>query len=207
VINLLTQFYFDKSIHRSAELEYCLSRNVKNQFDNIYLFVEDKLVERYVKEKYPRCKVINIGKRALFNDFFELLEKQNQDSINIITNSDIFFDDLSLIKIEQGVCYALSRYDYHIDGSTTPFLRPDSQDTWIFYGCPKIRTQIDYGMGMAGCDNRLAHDLSQQGLTIKNPSYSIKTYHYHDSNIRNYLGIDETPTYRVPTPYLLVTPC
>jgi hypothetical protein len=207
VINLLTQFYFDKSIHRSAELEYCLSRNVKNQFDNIYLFVEDKLVERYVKEKYPRCKVINIGKRALFNDFFELLEKQNQDSINIITNSDIFFDDLSLIKIEQGVCYALSRYDYHIDGSTTPFLRPDSQDTWIFYGCPKIRTQIDYGMGMAGCDNRLAHDLSQQGLTIKNPSYSIKTYHYHDSNVRNYLGIDETPTYRVPTPYLLVTPC
>lgn len=207
MINLLTQFYFDKSIHRSAELEYCLSRNVKNQFDNIYLFVEDKLVERYVKEKYPRCKVINIGKRALFNDFFELLEKQNQDSINIITNSDIFFDDLSLIKIEQGVCYALSRYDYHIDGSTTPFLRPDSQDTWIFYGCPKIRTQIDYGMGMAGCDNRLAHDLSQQGLTIKNPSYSIKTYHYHDSNVRNYLGIDETPTYRVPTPYLLVTPC
>lgn len=169
MINLLTQFYFDKSIHRSAELEYCLSRNVKNQFDNIYLFVEDKLVERYVSEKYPRCKVINIGRRALFNDFFELLEKQNQDSINIITNSDIFFDDLSLIKIEQGVCYALSRYDYHIDGSTTPFLRPDSQDTWIFYGCPKIRTQIDYGMGMAGCDNRLAHDLSQQGLTIKKP--------------------------------------
>jgi len=206
-VNLFTQFYFDKSIHRSAELEYCLYRNVKNKFDSIYLFVEDKLVERYVKEKYPRCKVINIGRRALFNDFFELLEKQNQDSINVITNSDIFFDDLSLINIEQGVCFALSRYDYHIDGSTTPFLRADSQDTWIFYGNPKIRTQIDYGMGMAGCDNRLANDLSQQGLTIKNPSHSIKTYHYHDSNIRNYLGEDETPVYRVPKPYLLVAPC
>ena len=207
-INLFTQFYFDNQIKRSAELEYCLSRNVKNDFDKIFTFVENENVERYVKEKYKKCIPINISKRASFNDFFELLEKQDSDSINVISNSDIFFDDLSIIKntIQPKVCIALSRYDFHIDGSTTPFLRPDSQDTWIFYGNPKIRTQIEYGMGMAGCDNRLAHDISTFGYSIINPCSSIKTYHYHDSGIRNYLGEDATPTYRVPTPYLLVNP-
>ncbi len=207
-INLLTQFYFDKEVQRYAELEYCISKNNKNDFDKIYTFVENENVERFVKEKYKKCIPINIGRRASFNDFFELLEKQEPDSINVMSNSDIFFDDLSLIKdlSKPDVCLALSRYDFHKDGTLTPFLRPDSQDTWIFYGNPKIRTELDYGMGMAGCDNRLAYDISQQGFSVINPASIIKTYHYHDSGIRNYLGEDKTPTYRVPVPYLLVNP-
>jgi hypothetical protein len=101
---------------------------------------------------------------------------------------------------------ALSRYDFDAKGNIQPFLRADSQDTWVFYGNPRIRTELEYGMGIAGCDNRLAYDIQAHGYNVVNPSHSIKTFHLHNSNVRNYLNDQNEPIERIPQPYLLVNP-
>jgi hypothetical protein len=41
-------------------------------------------------------------------------------------------------------------------------------------------------MGLPGCDNRLAHLLSETGYRLSNPCRSIRTIHLHRSNVRSY---------------------
>jgi Ca2+-binding EF-hand superfamily protein len=56
------------------------------------------------------------------------------------------------------------------------------------------------------CDNRLAYDIQAHGYNVINPCHTIKTYHLHNSNIRNYLNDKNEPIERIPQPYLLVNP-
>jgi len=211
-INLFTQYYFDKNIERQHELFYCLGKNTSNNFQKIIVLVENEEVKELVEKHFPICKSINICKRASFNDFFAIMGKDEYfNDINVMSNSDIFFEDLDIIKdyianVPKNTCLALSRYDYHSNGYIQPFLRADSQDTWIFNGNPKIHTELDYGMGIAGCDNRLAYDIQSHGYNVINPCHTIKTYHLHNSNIRNYLNDKNEPIERIPQPYLLINP-
>jgi len=211
-VNLFTQYYLDSNFDRQNELFNSLIANTLNNFKNIILLVENDEVLEIVKNHFPFCQSINIGKRASFNDFFAIMDEDDySNDINILSNSDIFFDDLDIIKnyianVPTNICLALSRYDYHSNANIVPFLRADSQDTWIFNGNPKIHTQLEYGMGIAGCDNRLAYDIQAHGYNVINPSHTIKTYHLHNSNIRNYLNDKNEPIERIPQPYLLVNP-
>jgi hypothetical protein len=208
-VNLFTQYYLDSNSERQHELFYCLTRNTLNNFKNIIVLVENDEVLKIVQREFPACKPINIGKRATFNDYFFIMDKDEYaDNINIMSNSDIFFGDLALIKpyLTNRTVLALSRYDFDAKGNIQPFLRADSQDTWVFYGNPRIRTELEYGMGIAGCDNRLAYDIQAHGYNVINPSHSIKTFHLHNSNVRNYLNDQNEPIERIPQPYLLVNP-
>lgn len=215
VINLFTQYYYEPNLGRKLELDYCLQNNLDNTFNQVYLFYQsprktaiDNLSNQNI------LKIHYIEERPMFNDFFEIMDrKEYAESINVLSNSDIIFtkglqDILAYVNtIDAKTCIALSRYDYDLPtDTTTPFLRPDSQDTWIFKGNPKVRTSIPYTMGNAGGDNRLAYDIVQHGYKIINPCKSIYTYHIHSSNIRNYLNQNNEPSYRVPTPYHLVIP-
>jgi len=56
------------------------------------------------------------------------------------------------------------------------------------------------------CDNRLAYDIQAHGYNVINSCHTIKTYHLHNSNIRNYLNDKNEPIERIPQPYLLVNP-
>ncbi len=156
-VNLFTQYYLDYNLERQNELFNSLISNTLNKFKNIILLVENDEVLEIVKNNFPTCQSINIGKRASFNDFFAIMDKGDySNDINILSNSDIFFDDLDIIKnyianVPTNTCLALSRYDYHSNANIVPFLRADSQDTWIFNGNPKVRTELEYGMGIAGC--------------------------------------------------------
>ncbi|MFY8161629.1 MAG: hypothetical protein ACOVNU_09895 [Candidatus Kapaibacteriota bacterium] len=211
-INLFTQYYLDRNMIRHHELFYCLTKNTANNFKKVIVLVENDIVKELVEKYFPICKSINIGKRASFNDFFAIMgNDEYANDINIMSNSDIFFDDLDIIKgylanSPKNTCLALSRYDYHSETNIVPFLRADSQDTWIFNGNPKIHTELEYGMGFGGCDNRLAHDIQSHGYNVINPSHTIKTYHLHNSNVRNYLNEKNEPIERIPQPYLLVNP-
>ena len=153
-----------------------------------------------------------IEHRPTFNDYFEVMDNAvYSDQINVMANSDIFFtENLTDISgymegLNNNTCVALSRYEYDPINGLTPFHRADSQDTWIFKNSPKIRTELDYGMGMAGCDNRLAFDIRNHGYQVINPCKSIVTYHLHTSNVRNYLNEQNEPINRIPPPYHLVT--
>jgi hypothetical protein len=86
------------------------------------------------------------------------------------------------------------------------FDRADSQDTWIFKGGVNQVSGADFTMGIAGCDNAIAHLLEQHGYNVINPSRTIKTYHLHLTNIRNYTDISGNAIQRIQPPYKLINP-
>lgn len=61
-------------------------------------------------------------------------------------------------------------------------------------------------MGLAGCDNRLAYELTQAGLEVLNPSRTIKTFHFHDTAIRSNADSSGQQIVRIPPPYHLLPP-
>lgn len=141
--------------------------------------------------------------KPTYTSFFNKInEISTDDDINVICNSDIFFDET--IKLAENIkpneMYALLRWEYQINKTAKLFERPDSQDTWIFRG--KINNVYgDFTLGIRGCDNRIAHEFSKAGYSVLNPCRSIKSYHVHNSNIRNYTMKDV-----VPPPYLTIHP-
>ncbi len=182
MIRLLYNYYEDKNPLRKREIDYCLQRNLANKFITTLIF------ESATKPTY--------------DFFFQQINKVTApDDINIICNSDIFFDDT--IALVQGIgdkqLYALSRWDWLGNDALIRFFdRPDSQDTWIVKG----KVEGVYGnftLGMRGCDNRIAAEFGIAGYKVSNPSKSIRSYHVHNSGIRNYTMADV-----VPKPYLTI---
>lgn len=175
-VNLFFNHYKNKD--RQHEIDLCLSNNIKI-FDD----------------------VIIIEGRPTFSELFQLTEKYPND-INCFCNSDIYFNDLSLIRtIKDNQCFALTRYDLKKDEQI--FLnRNDSQDAWIFKG--KIKPiDANFTMGKWGCDNRLAYEIQKAGYYILNPSLSIVTTHVHEIDNRNYLRTEENT---IKPPYLTLNP-
>lgn len=57
------------------------------------------------------------------------------------------------------------------------------------------------GIIVHNCDNAIANRLENAGYNVLNPSKDIRTFHLHNSGIRNYTSKD-----RVPPPYKLIHP-
>jgi len=93
----------------------------------------------------------------------------------------------------------------HVDSSVL-FDTPDSQDTWIFMGGVPQISGADFTLGKAGCDNSIAYMLEQSGYNVLNPSRTIKTYHLHLTNIRNYTDVVGHAIERIQPPYKLLYP-
>ncbi len=186
MINFFTNYYIDKNSDRQQELDLCLHNNFENKLLNVV--------------------VLSDSNRLTYNDFFNVINKYTDlDDINIIANSDIYFDESIeyALSLKAKQCYALSRWDINSDRTATHFNRSDSQDCWIFRG--KITGVAgNFFLGYRGCDNRIAHEIRQAGWEISNPSLTIKSYHLHLSGIRNYTVINDK--FLVPPPYLTLTP-
>ena len=135
--------------------------------------------------------------------FTELFALCNPGMVNVLCNSDIYFEDVS--RFNEAECWALSRWE-----NGTLYDRRDSQDVWVFKGRPDITA--DFTLGLAGCDNRLARILKDAGMNPINPSRTIKAHHLHNVPFRSYLadpsgkprGGDKI--YRVPGPYAFIEP-
>lgn len=168
MIRLLYNYYEDKNPVRKKEIDFCLQQNLANPHINVVI------VETAEKPTYS----------FFFNKINELT---GPDDINIICNSDIFFDDTILLTqhLAHRASYCLSRWDYINSQNTKLFDRSDSQDTWIVRG-PVQSVIGNFTLGKRGCDNRIAWELKDAGYPPTNPARSIKTYHVHNSNVRNY---------------------
>jgi hypothetical protein len=141
----------------------------------------------------------------LFSSFINIANKYKY-GLNIIANTDIYFDEynIGLIKasITDNECYALSRWDIQLGGDSVHHCSRDSQDVWIFKG--SIRNiKSDFQLGRAGIDNRIAHEISEAGYEVINPSKTIKSYHLHITGIRNYRRVESET---IPKPYKLIQP-
>lgn len=202
MINIFTTYYQENNEIRRMELDLCLALN--KSFDHIFILTD----EDFSKLKNDKNTVINLGKRPMFSDFLKMMNNYPND-INILCNTDIYFNRNNIeqycLNMPEEHCYALSRWDTDSFGNKTLFNRADSQDAWIFYGSPR-KISADFCLGVPGCDNRFAYELSQAGYTVLNRSKSIQAFHIHSSNIRNYIKPDGSITDRVPAPYLLLPP-
>lgn len=198
MVNLFINFYIDKDKARQYELMCCYFKNELNPaIDKLHIFTD---------QKTDKAGWIQTNGRPTFAEYFELVNVvTGPDDINIIANTDIYFDEenIELIKnnIRHNECYALARWDVQEDGSAVHFNRRDTNDVWIFKGPIKEIEDCKFTMGVPGCDNSICERIQRAGYTVKNPSIDVKTFHLHLTQVRNY---DRHVT--TPKPYLLVNP-
>jgi hypothetical protein len=183
-INLFVQVYNCGNEERQKELDTCLENNKALNINGV-----------------PYFNIIEIKERLTFNQIFKLTQ-QYSDKINIIANSDIYFNEtiLNVRFIKDKECLALSRWDIN-ENTAVLFDRKDSQDVWIFNGA--VTENIGhFNLGVPGCDNRIMFELKQSGYSISNPAKTIHALHLHSSNYRTY----DHKTIRVPEPYHFLKP-
>lgn len=183
-INLFVQVYKSNNEARQKELDNCLRINKSLNINEV-----------------PYFNVIEISERLTFAQMFELTKEYPND-INIISNSDIFFNEtiLQCRFMNKMDVYALSRWDCLPDNQCVLFNRKDSQDVWIFNGTVKCNGG-NYNLGIPGCDNKIAFELKQSGYSVLNPSKSIHAIHLHNTNFRTY-----TPDQRLKEPFHFIFP-
>jgi hypothetical protein len=192
MITLIQPWYVSPNKDRNIEFKLCLAINLTNEcIGKIVL-----LCEHPCEVEHEKLMKINIGKRANYNDMLV-----HSNGITVLANTDIYFNDtLALaLNIKENECYALSRWDEK-KGNLVPFHGADTQDVWIFNN-PKLKVG-DYGMGMPGCDNRIAKEILDAGYKITNPCLSIQAIHLHESGYRTYTQKDT-----VHGNYHFVLPC
>lgn len=201
---LIIPFYTDKSPERNEELIKCYEKNIQlDELDKIILVIDDKTKVK----RNNKVEVVYVQSRPTYLDLFKIANMHNSGGVSIIANTDIYFDDVNLIKIKHTVsedmCFALSRWDVQLNGEYIHHNSRDSQDVWIFKG--KINTSIEgeFFLGLPGCDNRIAYEIGKVGYDIRNPSITIKSYHLHLTQVKNY---ERTEQYIVPNPYRLLPP-
>lgn len=158
--------------------------------------------------------------RQTFKSMFTYANKHYPDSIVVIANNDIYFDDsLSLLDDYNMTkkCFSLLRYDVlpnkkdskifeYYDhelargyGSKGP--RADAQDSWIFKTPISVPIQSNFYFGILGCDNHITYLLYKEGYKVINPALDIKSHHLHLTGIRNY---DQNQ--RIRPPWLYIKP-
>lgn len=206
-VNIFVSYYNEIDKKRRGELDFCLDKNINNpNINKVYILLENGAT--YIK-KTEKEIITPINNRVTYKNFFEIINLvSKQDDINIILNSDIFFNskDIDMIKshLTQNKCFALCRYEYFNDFTYSFYNKIDSQDSWCFKGHIKYdKMECNFRLGMPGCDNRIAHEIGNSGYIITNPSLDIKSFHFHSSNVRYYQRTDEQV---VPPPYMRLEP-
>ncbi len=195
---MITQFFRHKSDTRFAEIKECLAKNcLCPHIDKIVLINEKDHSREYTKlPGAEKIQQVITGKRLTYADFLKYVKDSVPSNVfTLLCNADIYFGDslIDLHKINMvDKMLGLLRWDQDTDGDVKLFgPRADSQDTWIFLSNSIKRRTWDYSkfnfqLGQAGCDNAFAGHILRQKFVISNPALSFKTYHIHNTNIRNY---------------------
>jgi FkbM family methyltransferase len=210
---LITSTYLETNPSRQDEYLRCLQRNLENEYlDEIHLFLEDQSCTEEWITKSPlfassKLHLIPWKGRSRYSDLIDYANLHLPNGAKaIISNADIYFDQTLMLLEDYDLTaklLCLSRWNVEADGSSTFFEHPGSQDAWIFQ-TPLRKLFCDFPMGVPGCDNRLAWEAEQAGLTISNPSRSIHIHHLHLSQVHHYTERQRItgPTRAVPAIFL-----
>jgi hypothetical protein len=202
--------YFKHNVNkRHREIRECLRKNCENPLiDRIVLINEKDYSAEW--ERIPnagKIKQIILGNRLTYADFLRTVsEIAPDDCYVILANADIYFGDslkyLWSINIKDKML-ALLRWDvFNIGEEENAKLfgpRTDSQDCWIFDSLSIKHRDWDYSifnyqLGKPGCDNRFTSDILRMKFLITNPALSIKSYHLHNSDVRDYSKSEYIPS-------------
>lgn len=215
---IFTQFYKHKDSSRFKEIKECLIKNcAEKHIDKIVLINEKDYSGEF--SRIPGANKIEqfvSGRRLTYANFLQYVNDiVPMNVFTILCNADIYFSDslLELHKINmEDKMLGLLRWDVPPVKENEAILfgpRADSQDTWIFLSNSIKTRKWDYNkfnfqLGQPGCDNAFAGHILRQRFLISNPAMSFKTFHLHNTNIRNYdkkdyirsdLYINLAPTY------------
>lgn len=204
-INIFNQFFISNNLERYNEILYCLKQNVNNSFiTNIYLLNERIYTDDELGITSNKIIQINIGERLKFSNVFNIINKNNIKGYNIISNTDIFFDntlekllysDLHSAKI---IC-ALIRYEFDLNNPSNTHIdnifNCGTQDTWIIHSNNKLNDfeikLLNFELGKYSCDSAIVYNFNKFNYKIINDPKTIKTYHFHQTNLRNYKLVNE----------------
>ena len=203
MINLISTFYLskynsDKDTLRSNELISALLKNLESPYiEMIHLFVDD--IEAFEKlnsitNNSNKIKVIEIGKKPKYVDFFKYISENLKDKICMISNADIYLHecDSNLIDLlnENKQVYGLTRYE---NDMSHPLIDSygGSHDSYIFNS--KYLNNIDlenedinFYQNFPGIETRILKYFHDNGYKALNPCYKIKIVHLHETNLRNH---------------------
>lgn len=198
--NLFISLYEEKDPKRSEELYTCLINNYNSKcFDNIFILSEGSYMPA-LNNMTNNIFVLPCSIRPTFRTFFEVINNTTQnDDINVIANSDIYFEDFPITP-QYNECLALTRYEVKKNGPITFVNRKDCTDVWVFRNRIKIPLYSDFWLGIPGCDNRINHELLSVGYKMLNPSLTFKTFHLHEGE-KSYDG-----SQKINRPYHFIIP-
>ncbi|MES2395662.1 MAG: hypothetical protein V4549_06650 [Bacteroidota bacterium] len=208
--NLFISYYESKNPDRNTEIKKAIKFNLESGWvDRIFLLIDPGVKNPF----HGQCTEIKLKQKPTFKIFFSAVnEVTNKDDLNIITNSDIIIDETIEVaekRITPSQCYALSRWEMNPDMTCQAKqvqVYGDSQDAWIFKGhiSNSEKMWLDFPMGKMGCDNRIAHEIKQGGYDVLNPAKSIKTWHLHTVDFREYDNQVRNEQTVVQPPYLTI---
>ena len=208
---LVTQYYDPGKGKRQTEINECLQKNAEcSVVDRIVL-----LNERAMGVKDGKIQEKVIGKRLTYADVIRwIYEEAPEDVLVVFANADIFLDAdswrllWSTDMITKPKFLALLRWD--VAGTTAADMeaaklfgpRADSQDTWVVSSKAVKAMKWDWSalnfpFGQGGCDNAITLEMFKQRFLVANPALSLRTYHYHESEVRTYdpRNIVDKPSY------------
>jgi len=203
---VFTQFFRHKNNRRFKEIKDCLMKNCESPYvDKIVLLNERNYSNEW--KYFPgsdKIQQIILGKRLSYSDFLQYVHDHVPDDVfTILCNADIYFGDSirDLFKVDmKNKMLALLRWDVDTAEHAQIFgPRSDSQDTWIFLSNSiKSRTwnysKFNFHLGQPGCDNAFAGQILRNHFVVSNPALTFKTFHLHNTNIRNYDHKDIIPS-------------
>jgi hypothetical protein len=199
---LITQYFRHPDPSRAKEIMECLKKNVEcTHIKTIILLTEKDCSKDFIHLKTSKIQQVIIKKRLTYAHFLQFVkDRVPKNTIAILANADIFMDnllDLWRINLNRKML-ALLRWDIKDSDLDTAELfgpRADSQDTWIVLSDSVKETdwayeQLDVQLGQPGCDNVFAGQMLQHRFVLYNPALTLKTYHLHNTEIRNYTKAD-----------------
>lgn len=151
----LFYIYNNNDITIKKETDFCFQNNLNNKLFNTI----------FINENIPTYNF-------LFN---KINEMTGPNDINIICNSDIFFDETIELSrnIKHRQLYALTSWEWFSSDNIIFNNIPNSQDAWIVRG--KIENIYgDFPMSGPECDTKIAYEFHKSGYKTFNPSKSIK---------------------------------
>lgn len=200
----MTTLYEESNDERRNEYLYTLTKNLSGGlFEKIIVFFESSnegVIEKFLKKNQNKIEIVNICGRPSFRSMFNYCDQNLFGKKVIISNADIVFGrSINLITKDylQDSLIILTRQEKF--SNKYKLRKPDIRwkggdycgcaDSWVFYSPLKLDVDPQFLIGTLGCE-KFCNNAIEQGITIKNPSLDIKTYHVHDSNKRNYVNED-----------------
>jgi len=131
--------------------------------------------------------------KMTYATLLELANHKYKNTICVIANSDIIFDETIYLCeefLEDNMIMSLTRYNNHNIEEQGIFHGIDfysySQDAWIFKAGTLAEFNADFMLGKPKCENRFLLEALMNDVKIVNPSIDIKIHHNHKSNIRRW---------------------